>query len=99
MPGRMQTDMQPDMLSLGWPDPWIDGSIPPHPGQRVLHYYFDDDGHVAGPILGTPVHADGSHLRDSKPIYRPMACWAACPELPAYFLEYRAVTMSGQNAA
>jgi len=59
---------------------WIDGSIPPSPGQRTLHYYRGENGEPAGPVIGTPVHANGSHTIDGHSIYSPLVRWMPLPE-------------------
>ncbi len=56
----------------------------PAPGQRVLHTYETEtaDGKKgeSSVILGTPIHADGSHMINGEPIYKPVVRWAPVPE-------------------
>jgi hypothetical protein len=67
------------MIIGKWMCPETDGM--PAPGQRVLMYYRGDAGPV-GPVLCTPIHADGSHLIDGKSIYAPIVCWHPVPDGP-----------------
>lgn len=61
--------------------PWIPASLAlPAPGERVLGVYERDDGTPSTPVTMTPIHADGSHIRDGAPIYQPLVRWMPIPE-------------------
>lgn len=59
---------------------WRTADIEPAPGQRVLLYYQDASGEIRGPIISTPIHADGSHLCNGRSIYAPIVRWMPLPE-------------------
>lgn len=62
-------------------NPWTPAdTLMPAVGERVLAVYEREDGSRSLPVVTTPIHADGSHLIDGQPIYRPLACWMPIPE-------------------
>ncbi|TQV85228.1 hypothetical protein FKG94_03290 [Exilibacterium tricleocarpae] len=72
--------MRHNATTLG--NTWIDGSVPTQPGQQVVRYYLANDGSAIGPIISTPVRADGTTTYNGKPIYKPTVWWLALPPLP-----------------
>ena len=63
---------------------WISGcDRMPKPGQLVLKYFYGDDNEtLIGPIISTPIHADGSHIYNGKSIYKDTIWWMPIPENP-----------------
>ncbi len=71
-------EIQLDLFGLTW----IDAKhAMPNPGERVVLYYRHDDGRLGGPVIGTPIHANGSHILDGKNIYKPTVYWLRLPTL------------------
>lgn len=74
-----------NMQQLSMLSDWIEPSEKmPEPGQRVVAYYRDDDGSVVGPIIGTPIHTNGSHILGGESIYKPTVAWMPIPDLPKH---------------
>lgn len=63
--------------------PWINASeAMPAPGEKVLRYYEGALGQPIGPVLSTPIHADGTHLINGESIYCKTLWWMPIPTLP-----------------
>ena len=68
--------------AIGWhfPNGNDDLANMPAPGQKVILFYESEDGSHTGPVISTPIHADGSHrFADGAHVYRPCVKWHALP--------------------
>lgn len=52
----------------------------PAPGEIVVLFYEGEDGNPVGPVICTPIHAEGLHIVNGKNIYRRCIRWHAVPE-------------------
>ena len=71
------------LVKKGWHYPKGNDDLEnmPAPGQIVVLFYEGEDGSPGGPVISTPIHAEGHHLdKDGKSIYCRTIRWHAIPE-------------------
>jgi hypothetical protein len=69
-------------LTPGWHYPKNNDDLAnmPAPGEIVVLFYEGEDGQPVGPVICTPVHAEGLHIVNGKNIYRRCIRWHEIPD-------------------
>lgn len=52
----------------------------PAPGEIVVLFYEGEDGNPVGPVICTPIHAEGLHIVNGRNIYRRCIRWHEIPD-------------------